>query len=220
MSNRMKIWTICLALFFLLGLVILVNLNEIALSVANFLFERIYQTKTIYADLDGDKRTELIKLVKKYEYYDGDVMSDYVLYILRNKTGKWEQILQDRFLGIDILDYKVKDINRDGYFEFVSWWADGNAVGLRIYGWDGKNCRELFWGGGKDAKVADINNDGIEEIFEYFRDYDKPFETYVANMHKWDGKRYVLVKEGIPVGIDPKHGDRLILGKGKIAVLK
>jgi len=205
---------------FLLSLVILVNLNKIALGVAGFLFERIYQTKTIYADLDGDKKMEVIKLVKKYEYHDGEVMGDYVLYILRNRDGKWERILQDRFLGTDILDYKVKDINQDGYLEFISWWVDGNAVGLQIYGWDGKNARELFWGGGKRIKMTDIDNDGTEEIFEYFRDYDKSFDTYVVKMYKWDGKKYVPAGENIPVKVDPKHGDRLILGHGKIAVLK
>ena len=213
-------------LFFAIILVIAItafklNEGEIMSYFGDTLFQKIYPTKNILVDLNGDGQNELIRIAKRTEQVGWKKYNENLLYIFHEVLGKWEVLLQDRFVesSDNFNRYEVKDINQDGFSELICWFGDKSSIDVCIYQWNGESCRRIFEGGGEKVKFVDIDNDGVDEIVTYLVRADSSCVPF-AQIFKWRMMEYQFVKDNIPLELDPIHGDRLFLGRGKIAVLK
>ncbi|KAF0132491.1 MAG: hypothetical protein FD145_1633 [Candidatus Saganbacteria bacterium] len=217
--NIMKIlnkYKIALLAIGFLGFYLLFLWNCKALyRIGKIMFYETKQHLYFEKDIDGDGVDEKI-IFSIRGFFCRDCWTEGRVEITKNDR----KIYQSCNLATWVKAVKIYDINKDGNQEIICKWADGNVFDLDIIGLYKNEYKELLGASGKDVKIFDIDKDGIEEIIEYWRDYDKPFDTYAAVLYRWNGSEYSLWKQGVPVVLDPMKGDRLILGRGKIAVLK
>lgn len=213
--RRNKIFLIILGAGIIISFIFLLR-DSLGQQIEELFFGKIEEVQCLKKDLNGDGLEEEIKFIMK-RFPDRDRLSEGYVEVLSKgkKASQSDSILGNKLERIDIYD-----VNGDGRKEIICRWLDGNAVNLYIYRWEKERCEELFSAGGRDVRLGDIDKDGIKEIIEYWRDNNKEFGNYIVNIYRWNGQTYVIDKEDIPVEIDQKHGDRLILGRGKIAVLK
>lgn len=223
-ENIMKIiskrLSILAAIILLIGLTVCLWKTRLWHNVIRYQIEKTFFSQeeerlTFKKDIDTDGLEEKIRfMIRRFpsrEYFREG-------FIVVEKDGKKE--FQSNILGNELEMADIYDVNRDGRIEIVSKWAEGNARYLHIYSFGKSKFTELLWASGKDVRVFDVDNDGIEEIIEYWRDYDKSFNNFFANLYKWNKREYALWLQDIPIVLDPVNGDRLLLGRRKIAVLK
>lgn len=180
-----------------------------------FLFSETENRYCISKDIDGDMIPEKINFIIRT--FPSRAYSNEGFIEIVNAQG---HIFRSDILGNEISMARVYDINHDEVREIVSRWGDGNAVYLHIYRFNKIGFEELLWASARDVKTCDIDKDGKEEIIEYWRDPDKESIDFLATIYIWNGKEYALFKSDIPIILDPLRGDRLILGKNKMVVLK
>ncbi len=88
-------------------------------------------------------------------------------------------------------DVEIRDVNGDGLAEIAIFGhAKENETLLHLYAWDGTGYRRLgFFSGDAGVRLADVDGDLAEEIWEGYRVAAAPsLAWYVVNT--WDGMTY------------------------------
>lgn len=154
-------------------------------SLDHYLFNSI---DWLVADIDNDNRAELIQLKRS-----GGNLG---LVVYGWDAGSSKPSLKPRWWTPDIgqdyraLSWLVGDVDRDGMNEILQPWANGNKLGLFVYGWDGTKMR-IKWatsdiGQGPWALswlAADVDGDGKCELLQPWRNSDK----LGLLVYGWDG---------------------------------
>ena len=201
---------------FLVGAFIGADLGDSLLyKIERYFLSRQEILASYFADLDQDGATEHI-LVRRIKFPSRHYYSECFLEIYRESEKLW----QSESLGMHLKAITLSDLNGDQRKEVITKWEDVTTQSLNICAIDKNGIKEVFSGQGKDVLLFDIDKDGIQEIVEYQRDYDKPFIHFNAALYRWDGERYSLLRNEVPVANDRRGRNMLILGKGNVVVLR
>jgi len=155
--------------------------------VAKKMFCEVERQLVLDEDVNFDGIKEEIVFMKK-SFPFGNVFSE-SSFIVKNKT---KMIYQSADLGCCLESARICDINNDNIPELVTKWVNPTTKSLYIFQFGKQNFNLLFFAEGKEVALRDIDNDGILEVMEYMRNYEKKFNTYEANVYKFNGKEYEL----------------------------